>query len=106
MLNTVPRQGLEILWGAFNDTANGFGLTEEIFVQIVVELHVLVGLSKPQLATRASRLYKLYDTDQVRRIQRVWQGGMTSRVSIRYNTSMCVCVCLFWFAGCHWYRTT
>jgi hypothetical protein len=72
----VPRKGLEILWGAFNDTANGFGLTEEIFVQIVVELHVLVGLPKPQLATRASSLYKLYDTDQVRARHRAWKCDM------------------------------
>jgi hypothetical protein len=65
LLRTVSRRSLEILWNAFNDIADGFGVTEEEFVEICLELREAMGVSEQSIQERASTLFKVYDTDQV-----------------------------------------
>jgi hypothetical protein len=64
---SVPRSCVYDLWEAFNDIAEGFGLTIEEFQEIVKSaLLEFLRVTERQLNTDADAVFRLLDDDSVR----------------------------------------
>ena len=62
----VPRSCVYDLWEAFNDIAEGFGLTVEEFHEIVKSsLMEHLSLTEKVLAAETDALFRLFDDDEV-----------------------------------------
>jgi Ca2+-binding EF-hand superfamily protein len=59
----LSSRGLETLWTAFNDIADGFGLNVHEVQAILEQLHAELGEPKAKLASLAAALFTVLDTD-------------------------------------------
>lgn len=64
----VSKRDIEALWDAFNDVAEGFGLSPDEFRTICVraDLAASLRLTQEQLEQRALAIFCAFDTDSVR----------------------------------------
>ncbi len=64
---TVPRSCVYDLWEAFNDIAEGFGLTIEEFQEIIKSaLMEHLSVTERQLNFDTDAVFRLFDDDEVR----------------------------------------
>ncbi len=64
----MPKDSIYALWEAFNEVAEGFGLSPDTFRAICVraDLAQTLNVTKEQLEHFASAIYRALDTDMVR----------------------------------------
>ena len=62
----LPKAALDELWEAFNDIAEGFGLTCGEFQDIMLVLQDHLNLKKSDLEDLAKDVFVALDTDEVR----------------------------------------
>lgn len=65
---------IEAVWEAFNDLADGFGVSSYEFRQIMAELMQELGLTRGKIDEKANALFSLLDEDKVRIINE--KGGL------------------------------
>jgi hypothetical protein len=66
---TVPRSCVYDLWEAFNDIAEGFGLTIEEFQEILkCALLEYLGVTERVLNTDTDKVFRIFDDDEVSNI--------------------------------------
>jgi hypothetical protein len=61
----LPQTAMTELWEAFNDIAEGFGLTCGEFQDIILVLQDYLELKKPDLELVAKEIFEAIDTDKV-----------------------------------------
>lgn len=83
---TVPRSCIYDLWEAFNDIAEGFGLTVEEFQEIIKSsLLEYLSVTERQLNADADAVFRLFDDDEV---------GFTWCFSITLQEKDCLFQCI------------
>ena len=60
----VPKTAMDELWEAFNDIAEGFGLTCGEFQDIVLVLQDYLDMKKADLEEIAKEMFNAFDTDE------------------------------------------
>ena len=61
----VPFAAIESLWEAFNDVADGFGITLFEFQEICAELAGELGVNRVKMDDKSEALFKVLDNDSV-----------------------------------------
>jgi hypothetical protein len=61
----VPFAAIESLWEAFNDVADGFGITLYEFQEICAELTNELGVNRVKMDDKSDALFKVLDNDAV-----------------------------------------
>ena len=70
----LPRSCIYDLWEAFNDIAEGFGLTIEEFQEILKSaLMEYLGVTERVLNTDTDKVFQIFDDDQVENMQNIYQ---------------------------------
>jgi hypothetical protein len=64
-LLTVPFAAIESLWEAFNDVADGFGITLYEFQEICAELTNELGVNRVKMDDKSDALFRVLDSDAV-----------------------------------------
>jgi hypothetical protein len=65
-LYTVPKSCVYDLWEAFNDIAEGFGLTIEEFQEIIKSaLMEYLGITEKMLNVDTDSVFRVFDSDEV-----------------------------------------
>lgn len=62
---TVSLPAIEALWEAFNDLADGFGVSQYEFKEICAEVVSEMGVNRVKMDERSTALFWLLDQDKV-----------------------------------------
>lgn len=62
---SVPFAAIHSLWEAFNDVADGFGITLYEFQEICAELTSVLGVNRVKMDDKSEALFKVLDNDGV-----------------------------------------
>jgi hypothetical protein len=65
---SVSLPAIEALWEAFNDLADGFGVSQYEFKEICAEVVSEMGLNRVKMDERSNALFWLLDQDKVNRV--------------------------------------
>lgn len=97
----VPRGCIYDLWEAFNDIAEGFGLTIDEFQEIIKSAVMeYLSVTERQLNTSTDVVFRLFDSDEVRlRVFLVtiinWRGS-NSFTELICNLMTYYCIRIIW----------